>query len=915
MYADSLNRLRAALGALPTSLPSGSSRYSFKGWVPDPDALDTYGAECCVLNAHLEVVFGLRASAPICFYERGPGIESIVDVFVHYLTGDFTKKTLLEKWVTDLTEAAENIAKTEDQRPKRPLKTSAAMKRSIQYNDLVNEAAAGRKRSKQEKAAEIEEKLKLIAQTEQRCNWKHGFKDLEDDEPEAKLYTTGRRAIAIVDELVITCHSKTTKEQRKVDLTLRERAAEQLAKMGPANKAADLDTRPATSSASKASSANSTQPSVLSVAQSEGRKAKQARFDLKVINFVCATQIPPRIVDYPEFHSMISEANTQLKPKSASYLAYGQIPMESARIRTETVKMLRGQKNLTISFDGGTAISPRSFTTIHVTTADPREAYLMEGVDASGASHMGKYYFEELDKVIKEIGIHNFSGITCDSTGNTQLGRRLISERYPTIIILPDPCHQFHNAVKDICRLEYFAECISQIHIIGRFFSKSTKAATHLIVVLGRMGIAMWLKKEGKTRFAGIYLACISTRLCLPGIEKVIESGIVEVKKDHKLSFIKNIAAYSIFKTKLYQLEKLTEPFARAIKCLESGESNPSDVFIFSLAIMATLRRLIDHNETELSLPADVISKAQTVASARYYNMVLASGREVYIATFFLHPAYRNTHILYRNNLNPLSSAIVLRPQATQSSALDSDLRQSIPCYEKNGLFFKIVLCEELKAGTIPAAKAYSDSQSIVDAFKGQLATYTRGEYPFTAPPTSSLKTFHPLEYWKKLTKHPDACFLAPVAVKLFSLVPNSMAEERTVSCFTKLNSKYRASQKISTLVHMTRIRQHLIRERQHSASGKPRSNPVLKFQDLSSTLLNPQSANKSITPNTPEALTDNAESPGQPITTEPEEEASDDEAEHDDEPPEPVLDGAENFDPEQSYCANLYSPLLLDLL
>lgn len=39
------------------------------------------------------------------------------------------------------------------------------------------------------------------------------------------------------------------------------------------------------------------------------------------------------------------------------------------------------------------------------------------------------------------------------------------------------------------------------------------------------------------------------------------------------------------------------------------------------------------------------------------------------------------------------------------------------------------------------------------------------------------------------------------------------MAEERTVSNFTKLNSADRANQKVSTLVHMTQVRQHYRRQ------------------------------------------------------------------------------------------------------
>jgi hypothetical protein len=83
-YDSLLLRLRSALQRLPSTLPFGSTVYEFTCWLPDSDLLEEYGAECSVLNAYLERRFGLRASTPLIFLERGPGIESIVDLFSRY---------------------------------------------------------------------------------------------------------------------------------------------------------------------------------------------------------------------------------------------------------------------------------------------------------------------------------------------------------------------------------------------------------------------------------------------------------------------------------------------------------------------------------------------------------------------------------------------------------------------------------------------------------------------------------------------------------------------------------------------------------------------------------------------------------------------------------------------------------------
>ena len=47
---------------------------------------------------------------------------------------------------------------------------------------------------------------------------------------------------------------------------------------------------------------------------------------------------------------------------------------------------------------------------------------------------------------------------------------------------------------------------------------------------------------------------------------------------------------------------------------------------------------------------------------------------------------------------------------------------------------------------------------------------------------------------------------LQAIAIKLYSAVPHSMAEERTMSVFTMLNTAQRNRQKVSTVVAMAQV-------------------------------------------------------------------------------------------------------------
>ncbi|KAG8795015.1 hypothetical protein FRC12_019098 [Ceratobasidium sp. 428] len=83
------------------------------------------------------------------------------------------------------------------------------------------------------------------------------------------------------------------------------------------------------------------------------------------------------------------------------------------------------------------------------------------------------------------------------------------------------------------------------------------------------------------------------------------------------------------------------------------------------------------------------------------------------------------------------------------------------------------------------------------------------------------------------MSRHHHAQILARLALKLYSVVPNSMAEERMVSVFTKMNGKDRARQKTSTLVHMTQIKQHEQRIENLQKGVRPVA-PTVRFRDMS---------------------------------------------------------------------------------
>jgi hypothetical protein len=96
---------------------------------------------------------------------------------------------------------------------------------------------------------------------------------------------------------------------------------------------------------------------------------------------------------------LISAIDSSVTTYSSTSFVDTYIPSEAAQITENNIQMLSKIKNLTISYDGGTTKAVESVYTIHVTTPQTWQVYLIEGSEASGVSHTGPQIAEELFKV------------------------------------------------------------------------------------------------------------------------------------------------------------------------------------------------------------------------------------------------------------------------------------------------------------------------------------------------------------------------------------------------------------------------------------------------------------------------------------------------------------------------------------
>ncbi|KAJ6595079.1 hypothetical protein DFH09DRAFT_1357828 [Mycena vulgaris] len=173
---------------------------------------------------------------------------------------------------------------------------------------------------------------------------------------------------------------------------------------------------------------------------------------------------------------------------------------------------------------------------------------------------------------------------------------------------------------------------------------------------------------------------------------------------------------------------------------------------------------------------------------------------------FFLDPEHVKCPILLRTSANQLDKSTSNPSPVSGKAITDQDHRESMPSYTRVGEFLFEVLAKELQASRdSPAFDRYSTAGEIIEAFKLRFEAYTRQYPPFSL-----------------------------VAIKIFSILGNSMPEERTVSRFTRTDTRDRANQDARTIVDQTKIYQHLRREgRAADKLPKPSKAPSFKWRSV----------------------------------------------------------------------------------
>ncbi|KIM38034.1 hypothetical protein M413DRAFT_76363 [Hebeloma cylindrosporum] len=549
----------------------------------------------------------------------------------------------------------------------------------------------------------------------------------------------------------------------------------------------------------------------------EGRRKTHRAMNLAIVKLFCIARLPPTIADLDVWKDMLKIALPSYVPASRTLLMDDHIMSEQERVRKLQLDHLRTQRHVSISFDGGALRNGESLYTVHATTV-ARDVMLLEGQDGTRESHTGVWIAELVMRSIDENGKERIGSVSSDNTGNTRVAREIICSQLPHVLNLPDPAHHLNNTWKDIASLPYFTLTIKTIRRTIKYFKNSNASKDLLRELREELKLGPGLESIGKTRFSSLVWSSVSVLRCLRAIRQLATSERIDIPK-YQHVFIENTQATLQFEIHITQFIATGEGIARAIECLEANSTNPADVYLYWLAVVAKMKQTLE----TACLPDEVCGQIRGIMVSRWREFFVYGPTNVHLSAFYLNPNYVRSSIL--KNPNPLTFNITLPAKAP--AKVPPGIRNP-KTFLQVGRYLHTLLIAEIHHGCDPFLAEWKEKpKAFGKAYQTQFIAYAQGAYPFTTP---LMVGQSPLEWWMAFEGTEHAGILAAIAIKLFGALPHSMGDERTMSAITMINTAQRNRQKVNVVMALTQVRSFYYVQTKPRLRKSARPNPTIKF-------------------------------------------------------------------------------------
>ncbi|KAJ6508735.1 hypothetical protein C8R45DRAFT_1208354, partial [Mycena sanguinolenta] len=268
--------------------------------------------------------------------------------------------------------------------------------------------------------------------------------------------------------------------------------------------------------------------------------------------------------------------------------------------------------------------------------------------------------------------------------------------------------------------------------------------------------------------------------------------------------------------------EIIVAPLARSLWSLEATTANPSDAFVFWLAIAHALDSIFEKKEKDTGISPKLAGHVRAIFNTRYLEFF--NHNDVYFVAFCLDPRYPNMEFLRTRSDRPIGI-----PEHLAYPHAFFRVKEFLKHLLKALLNQHASHTSECRCH--PILKNQSDVDTV-NSLRLQLEAFWLGEPPFHAPVIKD----DIMEWWMNLERgnSPRSNVIAMLGVRIFGILVNSMPDERTNSNITWFNSPLRGNQKQEGLLDMIMVGQWY-RYHAPGAEGprRPPRHPTVAFRRL----------------------------------------------------------------------------------
>ena len=131
-----------------------------------------------------------------------------------------------------------------------------------------------------------------------------------------------------------------------------------------------------------------------------GREQLNRKINFIIVKLICVNGLVPRILDSDE--ELMNALNPKYKVTGSDKFEHQYIPNEAQHVQKKVLGILRGLKNLTLSFDGNTIRKQQSVYTMHVSKRageGETDSYFVKGIQHSDLHHDADWVADRISEV------------------------------------------------------------------------------------------------------------------------------------------------------------------------------------------------------------------------------------------------------------------------------------------------------------------------------------------------------------------------------------------------------------------------------------------------------------------------------------------------------------------------------------